>query len=89
MPLFDLRCTVCESVEDNVVHPAGVIPSCPLCGSPREHIWKRSAPVHIFPEGFFENAADEDGRVPYFSSRAKYKAYLKEKGMYADLVEGR
>ena len=54
-----------------------------------ERVWLKGVSVEIFPAGFFEHAAGDDGQSPYFESRQKYKSYLKEHGMYADLVEGR
>ncbi len=90
MPLYDLRCPRCLEIEQNVYQPSvSPQPICTLCGVEKERVWLVGPPVHIFPGGFFENAADEDGKVPYFESRQKYKSYLKEHDMYADLVEGR
>lgn len=93
MPLYDLRCPRCLRVERNVYQPA-VMPEqvscqCHDASIPMERVWLKGPPVHTFQGGFFENAADADGKVPYFDSRQKYKSYLREHGMYADYVEGR
>lgn len=63
-------------------------PSC-ACTGEMERVWIKSPRVEIFHAGYYENAAGEDGRSPYFDDRRKYKNYLKENGMYADYVEGR
>lgn len=89
MPLYDTRCMTCGELQYNVYHKSSEPPPLCKCGSATEHVWSKGPPVHVFQEGFYEHAADEDGKVPYFSSRNKYKAWLKEHGMYADYVEGR
>lgn len=89
MPIYDLRCAKCTRVQRDVWQLAITQQEVCTCGGPVERVWLRSAPVHVFQEGFFENAAGPDGKSPYFSSRQKYKSYLKEMGMYADYVEGR
>jgi len=89
LPLYDTRCTKCGTIKKDVLHPSDSPPPQCECGGATEHVWMRSAPVHIFQEGFYEHAADENAKVPYFSSRQKYKDYLKEHGMYSDYVEGR
>jgi predicted nucleic acid-binding Zn ribbon protein len=89
MPIYDCKCKECGFVMRNVFHKVDDLPACVECGRGTEHVWMHSPTVEIFKEGYFEHAADEQGKVPYFSSRQKYKAYLKEHGMYADYVEGR
>jgi len=91
MPIYDTRCPKCGTVERDVVQPSTVERQrdCAICLVPVERVWLGSAAVHIFHADFYEHAADEMGRVPYFSSRQKYKSYLKENGMYSDYVEGR
>ena len=90
MPLFDTRCTTCSNVTENVYHAADAqCPPCEQCGGATEHYWAVPSKVEIFPAGEFEHAAGPDGRIPRFESRQKYKSYLREMGMYADLVEGR
>ena len=89
MPIYDLRCPRCKSLELNVFQVAACAqPACLACGEEMERVWLKGPPVHTFQAGYFENAADEDGKVPYFNSRRKYKDYLKEHGMYAEYVDG-
>ncbi len=82
MPLYDLRCPKCLTTSFNVVQSADAVQDfCGSCNVRVERVWLAGPPVHTLQEGYYEHAADGDGKVPYFSSRQKYKDYLKEHGM--------
>ena len=88
VPVYDLRCPECGMAEWDVVQASDAILPCSFCGEAMEKIWGSSPAVHIFQSGHFEHAADENGKTPYFDSRQKYKAYLKEHGMYSEYADG-
>jgi len=86
MPLYDLQCQGCLTIQRDVLQPARVEqPKC-ACGGSIERVWLASAPVHIFNTGFYEHLAYDP---IYFDSRQKLKAYCREKDLIMDYVEGR
>lgn len=88
MPIYDLRCPECLTIQKDVVQRADAIQERCDCGATVERVWlPKGAPnVHIFLEGFYEHVSYEG---KHFSSRRQLKDYCKENGLVMDYVEGR
>lgn len=80
MAVFDLRCTSCKAIQQDVVLAANdPIPSCP-CGAACEKVWDHAPAGHVFKAGMFEHLGIEP---VYAGSKSQLKAECKERGLFS------
>lgn len=85
MPLYDLQCKECKHVNVDVFQKIDAPNTpCPVCTGETERILTASAPVHIFPEGFWEHVGP---KPVYFKSKRELRNYCRENGKTSEYAE--
>lgn len=83
MPIFDVKCTVCEWQRENVFEHVGKPCVCGQCGQPTEHVWRSASFAVHGDDQFiggktFENLGHEPVTV---YSRAELKREMDARGL--------